>query len=202
MGLCSAQAQLDSMRCIAEETFRLSQAGEFEELWWIPTDFWSHHLPDSLSGLSKDTLLESIDQYLVFAAERIKPASWVPSEWTLDTGWQPASSLLMMDQLDPISSYLLELMRPMVANAFSCPSSAVEFKIFLRSNNPSSQSQVNINQAGLLQLQLEDERFSWVLPLSCFIESKICPQDAAVLSGSWMYCPYHGVLLEKKSPDQ
>ncbi|HEY9002625.1 MAG TPA: hypothetical protein VIM89_14805 [Mucilaginibacter sp.] len=85
-------------------------------------------------------------------------------------------------------------MKPMIANMMGKMGQNFRFFVF-PAFDKNKVLIADPRKPGTLTIGLTNDAFKFKLPLESILKPKKCPIDGETMSGSWMYCPWHGVIL-------
>lgn len=196
------------INALIQETQKMSQsADKMNLIWWIPEDFWRVSLEQNpnISAAQIEEFIKLLHPYTVILAidGKIGPFGGVTyeSESTIrnnirlidiqGNNYRPLS----IETITADMKNLLSMMKPVFVNMLGPMGQNMHFFLFPHKNQ-AGQEIADAKKEGAFSVKLDKSKFKWRLPLGSLLPPKICPVDGEKLSGSWKFCPWHGVELK------
>jgi hypothetical protein len=205
--LGAPEARAQNINELINETQQLSSRAQSMRLvWWIPTEYWafSAQVDPKVSAAQMDSVAELLRPFTVIAAVdgELSPAgeiSFLPAQKlrasirlvdSHGTRYPPIAP----DAIPERTQVIIDVLKPLFANLLGQMGESMEFFLFPAADAHGHPIAPATGSGGF-SVVLAEEEFRWRLPLGSLVPRKRCPVDGELLSGSWRYCPWHGVEL-------
>lgn len=190
---------------LIETQFMSDDPNTMEMIWWIPFEFWvaSNAQDPTTTQDDIDALRELMQGNELFAIVKGKigyfggitytPLEKILEEWKVSLNGDDLSISQPKD-ISPDLQNFLSMMSPMMTSMFGEMGKNVHF-IFMSDDKNKSRFPIKGTSNDVIEFALGAFKKTVQLPLDCLILEKKCPNDGALLSSKWTYCPFHGDTL-------
>lgn len=173
---------------------------------WIPHDFWK--IVGQQMKISPEFILQienEMSNYLFFTVTDYRITN---GQIVFKSDEELRSTMKFIDKLGnsytPVESKnmseivlkLLNKLEPLNQNLLGQYGKGARYFLFDSKLNQ-KQEQIDISKSNSFSLNWDNNSLKWVLPFSSILPTKYCPVDKEIMKGNWIYCPIHGVKLEK-----
>ncbi|APD07423.1 hypothetical protein UJ101_01916 [Flavobacteriaceae bacterium UJ101] len=177
----------------------------FQMAWWIPTIYWEVSTQNSPSTTPEqiNTIKEIVDDYSIFAIID-GTTSFVGIESNnienlfITTINKSIYKPLTNEEINPKTLTLINVLKPIIESMIGDTGKSMKF-YFFKNKDENNNKIIDETKQGEFTLTLNNQDFKWKLPLSSLVPKKECPVDKELLSGNWIYCPWHGKKLKQTS---
>lgn len=175
--------------------------------WWLTDQYWELVVGanPNFDAASKRDILRILGENTLFLVaigvrdqeEMVRFPSFEGLKNTMTLYGQDSLEYFPLedDELSEDFLFVLDIFRPVYAKMLGQFGENLHFFAFPKTNskgeliaNPLESTDITLAAGG--------KSFSWELPLSALVPEKRCPDDNALLNGTWNYCPFHGTELE------
>jgi hypothetical protein len=204
----AAQTAAAELNALIDETQKRSPASQDLTLvWWLPDEFWRLSVASnpSIPPEAADSVVARVHRFVIVAALSGRFGSMANVSYASSDSLR--ANLRLVDPSGTVRSplppsaipaptqELLDLLRPMMANLLGNMGQSMTFVVF-DGLSADGRRLIDPLHEGQFTIQLFGTDFRWRLPLSALVPRKRCPVDGELLSGAWLYCPWHGAKLE------
>jgi hypothetical protein len=193
-----------------KESQQMKLAGHNMKLvWWVPEEFWDVVANDNPSIRKSDmeavkSLFSGYTMVIAIAGTRTSENSEVIYDFMSYDEMKPSIQLIDVSNVQyrpledkDISNEILgfrERLKPIFTNSLGALGKGANVFFF------KTEAGVNTTSAAAnarFKVILDAVTFNWNAPMPCLMPAKYCPVDDLKMKGDWIYCPYHGVKLDK-----
>ena len=199
-GLFGQEKDIDLIEFIKEIQLTKKVGSNMKMVWWIPTEYWEISTKGSpyVTEEGLRDLEEIVDSFTIIAAldGNIAPGT-IDYKDTLKVNLALGSQLLSPLRTEEIPKdvkNVLRTLKPVFVNMIGEMGKNFNFYVFPNAGEDGNKL-IAPKQKGEFSFTLNGELFDWLLPLESFVPTKKCPIDDKSMSGTWEYCPWHGVKL-------
>lgn len=192
---------------LSQETQRQIQGGERTAMvWWLPEQFWDEALrrqkqPEAMITAMRDVVRPYV---LVFALDvtvtggGTKLAGKSEAELRQSLRLRDAQGReyapLPWSEVSPGATNLLGTMQPLLASMMG--KIGENFRPFVfPASDYDGRAIADPMVPGRFTVQIAGDTLTWELPLAALIAPRSCPIDSAQFTGTFRFCPFHGVEL-------
>ena len=101
---------------------------------------------------------------------------------------------LLDEEIPMTAKMIVSMLKPLFDELYGPRAEDVHAFLFPAVNEKDAYF-TNPYKQGLFTVKLQENEFTWKLPLGPLFPPKFCPQDGEKLTGTWQYCPFHGHKL-------
>lgn len=208
MAPCFAGKKKVDVNALVSETQKMTQSvDEMKLIWWIPEEFWrvSFEQDPNMTKAQTENFLKILRPYTLIVAVdgaigpmggvTYKHKSSIKNSIKLKDQKGNFYRPLTDSQIDADTKNFLTMMKPVFVNLLGPLGQNMHFFLF-PAKDVRGELVANAKKEGGFSVMLAAQEFKWRLPLASILPVKICPVDGEELSGSFKYCPYHGVRLD------
>ncbi|WP_299678648.1 hypothetical protein [uncultured Dokdonia sp.] len=179
------------------------QESNIKQIWWIPSEYWRIALTDS-PDIGEEIILDIENKLVGYSLFSV-----VNSDISPFSGFKKRDAAITIihdnEILSPLSDEeipadikeLVDVFRPTLASMVGQLGEQMVFYVFKNELEDGTTAISPLN-TGKLHVKVNDEDFTYRLPLQSMVAKKICPEDQEALNGNWEYCPWHGVKLTEQ----
>jgi hypothetical protein len=186
---------------ITQELQKISRQNGIKMIWWIPDAFWQSlsKKPGDMDPLVRAvhnyTLVAVIDaQVSPLAAFTYKPEDEVRNSTKIYDRSGNAYSPIDKSKLSADLTNFLGIMKPVLANAMGQLGNNVVFVVF-PAKGKDGKPIVVPNEPGRFQIDNNEEKFFYRLPLASLLPKLKCANDPELFPSNYKFCPFDGTPL-------
>lgn len=197
--------KVDLMEMVQDLLITKKTNENMTQVLWLPLEYWELALADIqyADEGTKQEILRIFNDYTIFSVVNVSVTSQGfvenPSVISFTGTDNETYKPIKAEDLPNDVNYLLEGIRPLLANMLGQFGEKMQLNIFKNTNSKGNPIAGTL-QKGQITVAVNDEEFVYRLPLSAMVAKKTCPKDNELLNGNWEYCPWHGKkLIEKQT---
>jgi hypothetical protein len=184
------------------------QGNNMSLAFWIPLSYWRIALEDSPQVKPEQiTQIEkAFEDYILVCALDLDINIGGTMTFTKEQDLRKSISILdslgnihiplTNEQLSPVALFFSESIRPMFAKMLGQMGQGMNF-YFFKIKDQYGANIFNEYQKGRFTIRHSNREFKYLLPLVTLMPPKKCPIDSVKMKGNWIFCPIHGVKLQK-----
>lgn len=190
---------------LSQELMKVEQQeGEFLQITWFPKEYWKS-VGENNPNISRQliaSLEEAFDKYIVFGVVNLKV--------TGDKLISINRKSMRLEVIDPSNNYLIEtsinripeadkelllIVKDILAQMAGNYGKSMELFVFSKGKN--SGHAVNATSSGILKAVLNQNSYTWRLPIGSLMPAKYDVETNERFPGNYLYNPYTGKLLKQ-----
>lgn len=191
---------------IKETQYHLNDGGQgtISMLWWLPTEFWAtiYTQNEDVSEETAAQIVDALDKYtmvIVLDGEvtalgglESRSSDEIRNNTRVKSKNGRSFSPLKSSEIDNEAKMMLTILKPVFSNLLGKMGESMELMMFTDNGN-SILSPYEVGGG----ITYYETKVDLGLPLASLFKEKRCPEDNAEMNSKWVYCPFHGVKLDK-----
>ncbi|MHC5057648.1 MAG: hypothetical protein ACYTKD_23500 [Planctomycetota bacterium] len=196
---------------IKETQMQSEDPGKMTLVWWLPEEFWRASMAQN-PGVTKQMVQEIVDTVRpytmvvvidgdigAFGGVTYRSEAVVRGKTTLKDASGRTHTPLPADRIDPDTTNLMKMMKPLLANMAGPMGQNMHFFVF-PAKDRNGKAIADATKEGSLTIAVGKEEFAFRLPLGSVLPPKYDPKTREKFPGNYNYNPFTGTQLVTEPP--
>jgi hypothetical protein len=201
-------SHVDIEEFVGQTQRTLPDTDKLSLIWWIPVEYWKIVLESdaSVRQEEKEEMYRILSQYEIiaiadgilgpFGNPRFATENELIKSLRVTCEGKTYKPIMDVQTEHKEMGYLLNVLKPVISNMIGAVGEGMHFFVF-KAHDERGKRIFDPTGENDFVVSYDEEDVLVKLPLSSLLEKIPCPEDGEMLSGDFLYCPYHGNKLTK-----